>query len=254
MNPLQSLPAVEISVTTRGEVSLAAPDYARAKLEAVLRRIHEPVLAVRVKLTQEPHHSVVRPSVAQAVVDLNGRPVRAQVAAATMQEAVDRLQDRLSAKCAKVGRRHHTSAWVERHGEEHSPQHVERAAAEREIVRHKTYGLARQSAWAAVLDLEAMDYAFHLFTDARSAADSVVYRDDRTGAHRVASAGAPAEPVPGLTVSTADVPELTVGGAVERLDLSGLPFVFFTDAATGRGNVLYHRYDGHYGLITPAQD
>ncbi|WP_157536105.1 hypothetical protein [Kitasatospora mediocidica] len=24
------------------------------------------------------------------------------------------------------------------------------------------------------------------------------------------------------------------------------------DAATGRGNVLYHRYDGHYGLITPA--
>ncbi|MFE7486595.1 HPF/RaiA family ribosome-associated protein [Kitasatospora sp. NPDC057541] len=254
MTQLQSPPAVEITVATRGAVSLAAPDYAREKVEAVLRRIHEPVLAVRVKLTQEPHHSVVRPSVAQAVVDLNGRPVRAQVAAATMQEAVDRLQDRLGTKLAKVRQRHHTGAWVGRGGEEHSPQHVERAAEERRIVRHKTYGLARQSAWAAVLDLEAMDYAFHLFTDAGSGADSVVYRDTRTGTHRLASAGATAEPVPGLTVSPAAVPELTTDGAAERLDLSGLPFVFFTDTATGRGNVLYHRYDGHYGLITPVRD
>ncbi|MBO1414556.1 sigma 54 modulation/S30EA ribosomal C-terminal domain-containing protein, partial [Streptomyces sp. FH025] len=30
------------------------------------------------------------------------------------------------------------------------------------------------------------------------------------------------------------------------------PFVFYTDTSTGRGNVLYRRYDGHYGLITPA--
>ncbi|MFB6891528.1 HPF/RaiA family ribosome-associated protein [Kitasatospora sp. NPDC056327] len=254
MNPLQSPPAVEIDVTTRGAVSLAAPDYARAKLETVLRRTHEPVLAVRVKLTQEPHHSVVRPSVAQAVVDLNGRPVRAQVAAATMQEALDRLQDRLGAKLAKARQRHHTAARVDRSGEDHRPQHVERAAAERRIVRHKTYGLARQSAWSAVLDLEAMDYAFHLFTDAASGADSVVYRTDGTGPHRLASTGAPADPVPGLTVSTAGVPELTLDGAVERLDLAGLPFVFFTDTATGRGNVLYHRFDGHYGLITPARD
>ncbi|MFI8458033.1 sigma 54 modulation/S30EA ribosomal C-terminal domain-containing protein [Kitasatospora sp. NPDC085464] len=49
------------------------------------------------------------------------------------------------------------------------------------------------------------------------------------------------------------MPELTVAEAVSRLDLTGLPFVFFTDTATGRGNVLYHRYDGHYGLITPAR-
>ncbi|MEU8511076.1 sigma 54 modulation/S30EA ribosomal C-terminal domain-containing protein [Kitasatospora sp. NPDC048722] len=119
MNPPQSRPAVDVEVTTRGAVSQAAPGYARAKVGAVLGRIHEPVLGVRVKLTQEAHHAIVRPSVAQVVVDLDGRPVRAQVAAATMQEAVDL-------------------------------------------------------------------------------------------------------------------------------------FVFFTDAATGRGNVLYHRYDGHYGLVTPT--
>ncbi|WP_327048745.1 sigma 54 modulation/S30EA ribosomal C-terminal domain-containing protein [Microbispora sp. NBC_01189] len=33
---------------------------------------------------------------------------------------------------------------------------------------------------------------------------------------------------------------------------SGLPFVFFAGRRTGRGNVVYHRYDGHYGLITPS--
>jgi Sigma 54 modulation/S30EA ribosomal protein C terminus len=36
------------------------------------------------------------------------------------------------------------------------------------------------------------------------------------------------------------------------LEASGQPFLFFVDAETGRGNVLYHRYDGHYGLIVPS--
>ena len=39
--------------------------------------------------------------------------------------------------------------------------------------------------------------------------------------------------------------------AIERLNADGERFVFFANQATGRGNVLYHRYDGHYGLITP---
>ncbi|MFH8384683.1 HPF/RaiA family ribosome-associated protein [Kitasatospora sp. NPDC018058] len=260
MNPLQTAPApapaVDVEVTTRGAVSLAAPDYARAKLAAVLGRIHEPVLAARVKLTQESHHSVARPSAAQAVVDLGGRPVRAHVAAATMQEAVDLLQDRLLARLAKARQRHHAphGAWVERVRDDHRPQHADRPPQERRIVRRKSYGLRRQSPLAAVLDLETMDYAFHLFTDDATGRDSVVHRDEATGAHRITSVGVLAEPVPGLAVCTGAVPELTVAEAADRLGLAGGPFVFFTDTATGRGNVLYHRYDGHYGLITPAEE
>ena len=30
------------------------------------------------------------------------------------------------------------------------------------------------------------------------------------------------------------------------------PFVFYLDGATGRGAVVYRRYDGHYGLIEPV--
>ena len=40
--------------------------------------------------------------------------------------------------------------------------------------------------------------------------------------------------------------------ALERLDAGGEPFVFFCDTDTGRGAVAYLRYDGHYGLIRPA--
>ena len=55
-----------------------------------------------------------------------------------------------------------------------------------------------------------------------------------------------------VTVSRQPVPCLTEEEAADRLGLLGLPFLFFVDAAQGRASVLYHRYDGHYGLITPA--
>ena len=56
-------------------------------------------------------------------------------------------------------------------------------------------------------------------------------------------------PVP---ISRQLVPCLTEEEAANRLGLLGLLFLFFIDAAQGRASVLYHRYDGHYGLITPA--
>jgi len=36
------------------------------------------------------------------------------------------------------------------------------------------------------------------------------------------------------------------------LEAADQPFLFFADSQTGRGNLMYHRYDGHYGLIGPA--
>ncbi|RKE05068.1 HPF/RaiA family ribosome-associated protein [Streptomyces sp. TLI_171] len=252
---LRTRPDTEIAVTTRGEVTLAAPDYARTKLLAVLARLDEPVLAVRVKLTQEPHHAVAEPSIAQATVDLNGRPVRAHVAAANMQEAVDLLQERLQARIARLrGRRGHgRTAERTPTGREHRPQRRELDGEDRRIVRHKSYALARRTTWEAVLEMEAMDYDFHLYTDATTGCDSVVHHDGAAGAYRIATAGAAPQVEPDIPASHHAGPELTVAEAVRRLDLTGLPFVFFTDGPSGRGSVLYHRYDGHYGLITPAR-
>jgi Sigma 54 modulation/S30EA ribosomal protein C terminus len=39
--------------------------------------------------------------------------------------------------------------------------------------------------------------------------------------------------------------------AIAEMDALGHRLLFFEDAATGRGNVIYRRYDGHYGLIGP---
>jgi hypothetical protein len=49
-----------------------------------------------------------------------------------------------------------------------------------------------------------------------------------------------------------DAPVLTDLDARLRLDAGGERFVFYRSATTGRGRVLYQRYDGHYGLIEAA--
>jgi Sigma 54 modulation/S30EA ribosomal protein C terminus len=47
-------------------------------------------------------------------------------------------------------------------------------------------------------------------------------------------------------------PRLSVTDAVARLEAAGQPFLFVVNAETGRGSLIYDRYDGHYGLIGPA--
>ncbi len=265
MNSQQTVAGAIVLVRTRGTVSRESCDYARDKVRVVIERLGQPVLAARVKLTQEAGHAVVRSALAQAVVDLGGRRVRAQVAARTMHEAVDLLQERLAARLARARHYHDVRGHQAPAGPltlpvapsaEHRPQRREVPAAERRIVRLKSYGLPRCSPREAVYEMEAMDYDFHLFTDALTGRDSVVYRDQLTGGHRSSAAGRPGvgtwpagtDPVP----SEVPVPVLTVENATLRLELTGLPFVFFADPATQRGRVLYHRWDGHYGLVAPS--
>lgn len=262
MSGLKTSQAVDVQVRNRGQVPRGADTYAREKLLAAIGHVSEPVLAAQVKLTQEVNPSAVRPATAQAVVVVNGRPVRAHVAADTMFEAVDLLQERMTARLARA-RRHGPrglpgapEARWDGAGQEHRPHRQHLPAEERRIVRHKSFGPALQTPEDAVSDMEAMDHDFWVFTDLASGHDSIVYRDVRTGHHRLAALGPVGqgrETEGLLSVSTVPVPASSVTEAVQRLHLTGLPFVFFSDTATGRGCVLYHRYDGHYGLIAPAR-
>ncbi len=45
---------------------------------------------------------------------------------------------------------------------------------------------------------------------------------------------------------------LELRAALAEMDALNHRFLYFTDAGTGRGCVLYLRHDGHYGLIEPA--
>ncbi|MDG9703224.1 HPF/RaiA family ribosome-associated protein [Streptomyces sp. DH37] len=258
MNRSQIRPLPEVRVEVRGEVPGDAAEYARAKVLAALGKVGEPVLGTRVKLSQAVGASVRRPALAQVNVDVNGHPVRARVTADTMPEAIDLLRDRLAGRLARVHRHGHHGR--PRHGGTHRRPHPgPHAGRGQRIVRHRTHGPARQTPAEAVRGMEALGYEFHLFTDAVSGVDSVVYRDG-TGGHRLARArrdvpapvtsGLP--PAASLGVSGIPAPRMGVEQAVWRLETTGLPFVFFVDASTGRGALLHHRRDGHYGLITPA--
>ena len=55
-----------------------------------------------------------------------------------------------------------------------------------------------------------------------------------------------------MVLSGHPAPRLDLATAVERLASGNEGHVFFEDAESGRGNVLYVRADGHYGLIAPA--
>ncbi|MFI1563196.1 sigma 54 modulation/S30EA ribosomal C-terminal domain-containing protein [Streptomyces sp. NPDC020490] len=258
--------APEIQVETQGRMPPGAVEYAQEKVRALTGRTREPVLYARVRLTHMANPAMERPAIAQANLDVNGRPARAHVAATNVNEAVDLLQDRLAVRLTRLeehweARRGKTPVpgpheW--RHGSEptHRPDYFPRPAEEREVVRHKSFSLALESPDEAAFELETMDYDFHLFTDLGTGEDSVLYRAGPTG-YRLAQI----HPQPDLvgpvdvplTLSELPAPRMGVAEAKQRLDLTGFPFVFFADATTGRGNVLYHRYDGHYGLISPVE-
>jgi len=129
-----------------------------------------------------------------------------------------------------------------------------RPAAERTIVRRKSYALSRLTPDEAVRDLELLDYDFHLFTEKNTGQDSVVCRSD--GGYRLAQVrprpGRLGPVDPSITVSDRPAPRAGLAEAAAHLEALGRPFLFFVDRQTGRGSLIYHRYDGHYGLITPA--
>lgn len=225
----------QVIVTTKGEVSEAAREYAAGKVPRLHQHAHGPVLLTRIKLTQAEGQDVERNAIAEAAMDVGGRLVRGQVAAHRIDEAVDLLVDRMirqldqaAAKARSRERRPSGDPTVR-------PARVAIPPEEREVVAHKSFAIDRATLEEAAFDMEVLDYDFFLFTDADDGRDKVVHRDVGGGVHLAT------EP-----------PKESVDEALERLDAGGEPFVFFFDVDRRRGAVAYLRYDGHYGLIRPA--
>lgn len=131
------------------------------------------------------------------------------------------------------------------------------------VVRRKSVALQRATPLDAVAVMDAMDYDAHLFTDVETGEDAVVYRAGPSGLRLARqrhvyppgwawSASTSGPPVP-LIVNSRPTPALTEDAAVCRARDHALHLLFFTDPATGRGNLLYPRYDGNLGLITPTR-
>ena len=203
--------------------------------------------------------------VGQANLDVNGRPIRAQVEGETDREAIDRLEARLRRRLERIAenweaRRGHSpevgpQEWRHRSEPTHRPSYFPRPPDQCRIIRRKAFTLGTHTVDEAAQEMELLDYDFHLFTEKGTKQASVLYRTEPSG-YRLAQVKPLREELApyelSLTISSQPAPCLTLERAKERLSLLGLPFLFFVDVDQGRAGVLYHRYDGHYGLICPA--
>jgi ribosome-associated translation inhibitor RaiA len=240
--------------------------YVRRKIVAAARVSQVPIRYGKVKITHEPHPSIARRDIVAVTLDVDGQPIRAHAAGYTTKEAVDILEERLRRELADLHhqlafrrrqRRANTLPGEWRHGgiATARPTYFPRAPEEREVVRRKTYSLGRTTPEDAALEMEMLDHDFHLFIDSATGRDSVIRRV-RDGRYEVARALRDNEETAELSeIGVGPPPQaMTLGDAVEHLNATDGPFVFFVDVETSRGAILYWRYDGHYGVITAKSE
>ncbi|MGD9999268.1 MAG: HPF/RaiA family ribosome-associated protein [Ilumatobacteraceae bacterium] len=255
--------SVPVEVVRRGDIDDADVEYAMKRVDVVMDMIGAPVLFIRVRLSRTGEGGPVRPSLAQATLDINGQLIRAHVAAGTMTEAidllVDRLRDQIQHRAERrrarraTGRLARPGEW--RHGDLPRSRSLfaERPAEEREVVRRKSFAIDPATPDEAAADMEQLDYDFWLFRDVASDSDALIERLP-DGGYRLQRARPVAEEVGPIAIDLDVVdqppPTTTLDEAIGRLEDGGQYLVFFIDAETGCGNVVYRRYDGNYGQLS----
>jgi ribosomal subunit interface protein len=247
---------VPVEVTSHGTVGRGAREYAREKVAHALNHARRPVLSAHVVLERRQNPAARDHAIAEASANIDGQTVRAKTAAPTMSEAVDDLEDRLRRQLVQLKDRNRTrhrwtgiaSTHEWRHGDLPRPRlpYYPRSEETREVVRRKSFASTPMTVDEAAYEMDLLDHDFFLYCDAESDHPALV--------HHLPEGGYAVRGVdPGETVATVTheppPPTLTDVEARARLEADGEPFVFYLDDGTGEGRVLYHRYDGHYGLV-----
>lgn len=256
--------AIEAVVGERVDTAMA--DHAREKLGVLVHSAGRGVRRPQFKLsyTRNPNRQVL--ARAEAKFEHHGTVLRAHAAAGGMIEAIDLVIDRLRnsldhhqdrERHRPTGREHGEGAW--RHGNlpTGSTPYFDRAVADRELVRHKSFAPDEATVDEAMWDMALLDYDFYLFVELTTGLDCMLEQtaDGRSLVHVLASEEVASVPCPeGVEASDVVPTTMRPSEAVRFLDDTGRPFLFFRNALTERGNVIYRRYDGHYGLITPPSD
>lgn len=258
---------MSVEISTTAGVTNRERDRAIEKIDKVVRNLEAPALRVDIRLSVDNGRGRERPAHARALLDVNGSPVRVQVAASTIDEAIDLLDARLRRRLKSLAEHRQalrraatpgsSDGW-HRDDADARPGYYDRPRSERAIVRQKSFAIPDGSVDEAIFDLESMDYDFYLFTHGRTGLDAVVWRNEDTsyGLQFATDEGGPVEvnTVAEVEIDERGVPQLTDEEAVESLDASGLPWLFYRSARTGRARILYRRYDGHYGQLIPASE
>ncbi|AQZ63139.1 unnamed protein product [[Actinomadura] parvosata subsp. kistnae] len=239
-----ALDPADVHVKVRGGINAADVLQARQTMAELARLAHEPVLDAKITLATTPGLAARRWT-AQAVLNVQGRLIRAQASAVSTRAAIHGLRDRLRMRLLES-----TRGWKNQRGHHHRQRQADSTSDEPRVVRR--LAADRTVPDEAVVDMERLGYDFLLFVEEMTGQDSVVYRTD--GGYRLAQlAPAPDLPAPtcaAISISPSPAAQLTLDEAVERLELTEWPFVFFADTATGEGRLVYRRDDGNYGLLS----
>jgi len=260
-----------IETSHRGDIDPRLIELLLHKVERTAAHCREDVRRMELRLTFEANPSRHRPAIVEVTLDIDGAPVRAHVAASTMSEAIDLLVDRLTRRLDRYGSRRSRRAARRRSGDTgvgewrqgdlpaERPEYDRVPFDERETRRRKTFLLSPITIEEALFDLDQLGHDFYLFVEEESAGDALVSRVvefDGTGpAFQIRAVDpesiARSADVPGLIVVPSPPPVLSAAEAREYLETSGERFLFHRPVPHGRGQVLYRRYDGHDGLISP---
>jgi ribosome-associated translation inhibitor RaiA len=243
-------------------------DDVRQRLDGLRRFTDEPLLNLRLTLRSPGGHSRTDEWVADASAVVNGRLLAAHATGPHPLAATDAVVERLRRQLrrtagAEVARRNEPRVLAkalaeiaadERERPATRPRPRTRKPPElRDLLPARTWAPGPEGTFDAVADLLDLDLHFLLFTHARTREDVVVHRrdDGRVGLlHPPGSALADENDI--VVPEPSRYPEpIPLERARGEMDVLDHRFLYFIDAADGRGKVIYLRHDGDYGLVTP---
>lgn len=237
---------IPIEIETRGGVPDDDIGHLSERLERVLRPIAGRTIQCRALMSIHHERDPAAQARVRVTIHAKGDTIRSEVIAPSIRDAISAVESRLQrqlehrAKRAKNdprGKAPMPGEW--RHGNRHSPKQAgfDRPADEREVITRKSPTTPRSTIDEARWDQFVLGYDFFLFVDTETGRDALLTTDD-DGEE--------------LLVDVADAPTLSLEDAKTWLDETGQDSHFFCNEANGRGAVVYRRYDGHYGLLTPS--
>ena len=254
----------DVDINIEGDISREAAEDARRRLASLQQYSDLPFMGGRLTLRHVQQGRTRWPYVADARVIFDGRMFAAHTAGRTPEEAIEQAEERLRRRLrdlvgADVALRNEPRA-IEKALEDLEPDRRHRPEAplkppeERQMVRRRTYADHPESTYEAIADMLDLDEEFHLFRHVRTDEDVVVYRrdDGRIGLIHPPGSKLADETDDVVTAEPSRYSEpLALEQARAEMDIVNHRFLYFVDAADGRGRVLYLRHDGDYGLVEP---
>jgi hypothetical protein len=241
---------IEINVLT--ETPPAHVEAAERHVASLQHYAGRRPLFVRLSLRRSSPHTSL-PYLADASMLFDGRVLAAHALGHTPLEAAEAVTDLLRRRIRRI-----VGSYIARRNEFEAEQ-VNRGpvptAADGEprrmIVRRRPYVDSPLPTLDAISDLLDLDVTFYLFRHVRTGEDVVVDRLRDGRIEMIFPPGSVLADEGDIVVahpSRYDDP-LTLTAATEEMDMIRHRFMYFTDAADGRGKVLYPRIDGNYGLV-----